>query len=390
VRVLYLNHNVAGTGTYQRASNLAAELASHGHDVTLVTTSRHDRSRGAERQQDGVHVIQAPDLLMAGGRNGWDLWNTSWRMRRLKHEHFDLIHAFDCRPAVIWPALAQQRRTGAALFIDWADWWGRGGTIADRSSWLLRTFFGPVETWFEEAYRERALANTTISVLLKERCERLGVPGDRIRVLPNGCRAPFSIPGGRMAAHERCRTGAGPLVVHLGVVKGGDADLLFSAFRRVLQRWPQAQLALLGDFRGSIPKEIAARVRRTGYLVEADLYDWLAAADAGVVAMHDTLSNRARWPGKVNEYLTAGLPVVMPAVGAAAGFVERSGAGVVCAPGVAALAEAMLEVLESPERREAMSERGRSLASGPLSWQRIGVDLLSFYGRWMPRLAEAG
>ena len=170
MRALFLNHNVIGTGTYQRASSFAREVARRGHDVTLVTTSRTRRLRAQERRTGSLQVIEAPDLLTGAGRTGWDVWNTLWRARRLVPEHFDLVHAFDCRPAVLMPALLQRRRTGAALFFDWADWWGRGGTINERSGPVVRTLVGPLETWLEESFRADATANTTISEALRQRC----------------------------------------------------------------------------------------------------------------------------------------------------------------------------------------------------------------------------
>ncbi|CAN5676769.1 N/A [soil metagenome] len=382
MRVLYLNHNVAGSGTYQRAVNFGRELTNRGHDVTLVTTSRTNRSRGTERDVGGVQVIESPDLLVAGARNGWDPWNTSWRLRRLRDEKFDLIHAFDCRPAVIAPALVQQRRTGAPLFIDWADWWGRGGTIAERSGWLMRTLFGPVETWFEEAFRRDAVANTTISEPLRDRCVGLGVDPARIRVLPNGCREPFEVPGGRAGARLRCRAGDDPLIVHLGVIHQRDATMLFDAFRVLRAAMPGAQLALLGHYRGRVPRDVEAGIRRTGYLSDEDLCDWLVAADVGVIPLRDNVAHRARWPGKVNEYLSAGLPVVLPDVGAAAQWVASAGAGQVCEPSSDALASAMIDVVESPEAHVRMAAAARTLAAGPLSWQRIGSSLMDFYEEW--------
>lgn len=382
MRILYLNHNVAGSGTYQRAINFAAVLAGRGHDVTLVTTSRRRRGSGLEGRVRGVRVIESPDLLVGGARNGWDPWNTGWRIRHLSGEHFDLIHAFDCRPAVIGPALAQQRSTGAPLFIDWADWWGRGGTIVERSGWAVRTFFGPVETWFEEAFRTRAAANTTISEALRDRCVALGVDVQRTRVLPNGCLPPVEVPGGRTAARTRCGIGDEPLIVHLGTVHRGDAAMLFDALRVVRHAQPGVTVAFLGHFSVPVPADLADNVRLTGYVHDADLQDWLAAADTAVIPLRDTVANRARWPGKVNEYLSAALPVVMTRVGAAAQVVADAGAGVACSANAAALAEALINLLQDPDSRARMADAARGLAAGELAWERIGSELAGFYARW--------
>ena len=105
MRMLFLNHNVVGTGTYQRCSQLARALAARGHAVTLVTTIRTERLRGSWRSDAGVRVLEAPDLFWGPGRTGWEPSNVLRRMMALRGERFDLVHAFDCRPAVILPAL---------------------------------------------------------------------------------------------------------------------------------------------------------------------------------------------------------------------------------------------------------------------------------------------
>jgi glycosyltransferase involved in cell wall biosynthesis len=385
VRILYLNHNVAGSGTYQRAFNLGRQLVGRGHAVTLVTTSRSRRRGSDEQDVHGVRVMETPDLLLAGARNGWDPWNAGWRIRRLQREQFDLIHAFDCRPVVIGPALAQVRRSGAPLFLDWADWWGRGGTISERSGWLVRTVFGPVETWFEEAFRIRAVGNTTISEPLRSRCIALGVDAQRVVALPNGCVPPERVSGGRAAARARRGLGDEPVVVHLGVAHAGDAEMLFAAFRHVVALAPTAKLVLVGNFRGMVPADLARHVRRTGFVEEEVMRDWLAAADVAVIPMRATVAHHARWPGKVNEYLSAGVPVVLPAVGSAAAWIENAGAGRVCAPAAEALGAALLETLHTTEQeKRRMSDAARRLAAGPLSWERVTDRLVDFYTAWSP------
>src|SRR4030095_12941543 len=101
MRVLILNHNVRGRGGYVRGFQLGRELVRRGHSVTLVTTSASARYGFASGVTDGVEVIEAPDLLIGRGRTGWDPWNTLRRMLKLRDRSFDIVHAFDCRPAVV-------------------------------------------------------------------------------------------------------------------------------------------------------------------------------------------------------------------------------------------------------------------------------------------------
>jgi glycosyltransferase involved in cell wall biosynthesis len=381
MRILYLNHNVVGRGTWVRAAGLARELVGHGHHVTVLTTSLGTRMRSREYEWHGVHVIEAPDLLAGPARTGWDAWNTSWRVQRLARERFDLVHGFDCRPVVIVPALAQRRRTGAPLFLDWADWWGRGGTIMERSSWPVRTFFGPVETWLEESFREGATANTTINDALRARCAGLGVSDDRILTLPNGCVAQPRI--SRDAARRQLALGQGPLILHVGVMQKGDAAFLFDAFRRVLRALPDARLALVGSYAGGVPADVERHVIRTGFVDDTTLRAWLAAADTGVIPLRDTVASRGRWPGKLSDYLAAGLPVVMPAVGSAAALVAAARAARTCEATAGALGDTLVGVLADEPGRHELAEHGRQLAEGELAWSRLAHRLLQFYTKWL-------
>ncbi|HSJ05452.1 MAG TPA: glycosyltransferase family 4 protein [Longimicrobiales bacterium] len=380
MRLLYLNHNVVHTGTFVRAAHLARELASAGHEVTLVTTHSTGRLRGAEREWCGVRIIEAPDLLPGAARNGWDGWNTAWRVRRLAAERFDLVHAFDSRPAVILPALAVHRRCAAPLVMDWADWWGRGGTIEERSGWAVRTFFGPVETWFEEAFRRSATAHTVIADSLRERCIGLGAAADRVTWLPNGCTPPAEH-GAPAQAEARAQLGLpdGPLVLHLGVAFPADAEFLFAAFRRVRLAVPDARLALVGRFASLIPADLAGAVVRTGFVDDATLRLWLAAADAGVLVLRDTIASRGRWPGKLSDYLSGGVPIAMPAVGPAATRLGRAGAALLSDPTPVALGEAVLRLLDEPETRSRLAANSHALAVGELAWATVARRLMDFY-----------
>ena len=380
MRVLLLNHNVVWSVTFQRAFKVWRGLAGRGHEVTLVTTSRTARRSGIWREEDGVRVFEAPDLWSGVGRTGWDAWNSVQRVRALAGRPFDVIHAFDSRPAVIFPALAVRRRTGAALFMDWADWWGRGGTIQERSGWAVRTFFGPVETWFEEAFRDKAVAGTAISRALEERWQSHGLPAERVLRFPNGCRGSYSID----RAEARARVGISadtPLIAHVGVAAPADLRLLLAAFDMVQERMPEARLAMIGGFRGALPPARLAdgSVVRTGFVESDVLRSWLAAADIGVIPLRDTLASRARWPGKINDYFDAGLPAVLPAVGDAAAVVQAHGAGWTSAPEPAAFAGAMCTALADGTGRDRARTAARTLADGPLNWNGIVARLEQFY-----------
>jgi glycosyltransferase involved in cell wall biosynthesis len=378
MRLLFLNHNPAFRGTFFRAHQLARELTGRGHEVTLVTTSPRARVRARWREIDEVRVLEAPDLLFGPGRTGWDPWNVLRRVAALRADDYDVIHGFDCRPVVIGPALALRRRTGARLVLDWADWWGRGGQIQERSNAAVRALVGPVETWFEESFRMRADVSTVISRALEGRLRELGVSADRILCVPNGSDTGRIRPMDR--ADARAALGVSPdtpVVVHVGVLTRGDADLLLAAFARAVSRVPAARLVLVNP---RVATNGRPGVVRTGFVDFGTLKRWLGAADLGVVAMRDTLGNRGRWPGRLNDYLAAGRPALMTRVGDAPGYLERGAAGWAVAADADALGEAIAARLEDRDELEEAGRNARRLAETELGWGRIADAVEQHYG----------
>jgi glycosyltransferase involved in cell wall biosynthesis len=387
MRFLYLNHNMRGSGTYLRAFHLAAQAVQRGHSVLLVTTSRRNRLNFRRDIEAGVEILEAPDLFFGRGRTGWDPVNALRRIRMLRNRAFDVIHAFDSRPVVIHPALAVRRSANALLVMDWADWWGRGGWIQDRSGWAVRTVFGPIETWYEEAFRSRADGLTVISRALGKRAEDLGIPSERIRRVPHGCVAAEIASTGSDRARERLGISASaPLILHVGVLTPGDLKFLLAAFGVVQRELPNAALALAGRTGMTIePASLPAGVRMTGAIDAPILADWLAAADCAVVPCRDTLGNRGRWPSKVNDYLAAGCAVVMPHVGDVAELITRERLGWTTGADVESFARGIAAALRDRDAARGAGDRARTIAAGPMSWAVLADQVFSFYNELAAR-----
>ena len=178
-----------------RPGILARGLVEKGHRVTMMVVADEARFRFKRSIIDGVDVIETPDLTSGRLRSGWNpvsVWRRTRCVRRLDSD-YDLIHLFETRPATIYPGLAVQRRLNVPLFIDWIDWWGRGGLIEiNRPAWY-RFLFERMETYYEEHFRTRADASTVMCHGLVERAVGLGVARETILHLRNG------------ADHERFR-----------------------------------------------------------------------------------------------------------------------------------------------------------------------------------------
>ena len=385
MNILMLNHNVAWRGgTFFRAYHFGRHLALRDHHVTLVTTSPTNRARFQENNVDGIRVIEAPDLMWGRARSGWDIWNTLRRVGWVERERYDLIHVFDCRPAAVVPALWHRARHGTRLVLDWADWWGRGGTNAERPGRLLNLAIAPIETFFEEAFRPGADGNTVLSSALYQRALALGVRPDVLMYLMQGSdverikpleqatvRQILGVPGNTM------------LVGHLGVLQPRDAQFLFAVHSIVQRSYRDHKLVLIGRHRCDLTEYRANPDAwfETGSLFYEQLVHYLAACDILLLPLADTLANRARWPSRVNDYLAAGRPVVATAVGDVAALLADHRAGIVAKPQVEEFSAGVLALLQDREFREESGRRARVLAETKLAWLVITADLESFYSR---------
>lgn len=170
---------------------------------------------------------------------------------------------------------------------------------------------------------------------------------------------------------------AGRLVYEKG------ADLLLEAFARLAPRAPNARLLVVGDGpeRRSLER-LAERHRLPasflGHLSGADLERELAGAWVQVVP--------SRWEepfGLVaSEAMMRGTALIATGSGGLAEIVRHGESGTLVPPGdVAALADALLDILADRERAKRMGARGRELALAGLSDERDLGQFVSLYHR---------
>ena len=384
LRVLLIVFNQTGKGTYWRAFHFGRILATRRHRVTLMATAPRARWRVTEVEVEGVRLVETPDLLPGSLRSGWDMWAVARRLAWLRGRRFDIVHAFEARPMVVYPALAAQR-TGAKLMMDWCDWFGRGGSVEERPNPLVRAVLRPVETYFEERFRTRAAGTTVINRFLGQRAEALGVPRGSILLLRNGCdtRVPPMDP--QMARRATGLREGGPIVGHIGGIYPRDAELMAEAFRRVRHVWPEARLLLVGYFNRDIERLLggAAGLIRAGPVGTESIAPYLSAAEVCWLPLCDSGANRGRWPMKLSDYMAVGRPTVTTNVGDLAEVVESHGMGIGTRPDPDELAAATVALLGDEERQRAMGQAARRAAEGEFSWERLTESLEQHYSHAM-------
>ena len=372
--MLVHNRAYTGGGTFYRALHLGEALARRGMEVTLAAAA----NGGGAAERAGVRLKTFAGVLPARWRYGYDFAEAAQRSAWVRRQPpWDIVHAFDSRPTVIYPALAAQRR-GARLVMDWSDWFGRGGAVEERPNPWMRVLLRPLETFYEERYRLRAVGATVITSALEARLRGLGFPPERILPLKNGVYPQAFPPLGPEAARRALGLPASlKLVGYLGSLFPRDAALLHAAMQRVQAVLPETALALIGDPKTPFPT--LAGLRQTGFLPAAEMRTWLAACEVLALPLNDTLANRGRWPSKLGDYLAAGRPVAACAVGDVGAALQETGAGLALPPNAAGLASGLLTLLQDSGLRRRMGAAGRRAAETIFHWDTLGATLARFY-----------
>ena len=380
MRIAMIVFNTAGEGTYWRAYHLGRVVAKAGNEVALIATSSHNRWQLSESQTEGMTLVETPDALWGPLRSGWDPWNTLRRIGWMRARRFDLVHAFEARPTVIFPARAARRRC-AKLVIDWADLFGKGGSVEERPEILRRLLLRPVETYFETHYRRSADAQTAINRALTARAQGLAATGTAVLHLPNGCDSSLPL---LERASARQALGIAPQARLVGIVGGlfdRDAQLMAEAWSHLAARDSDARLVLAGNSGRHILRHAQhlPRVERLGGLPADQLHAHASACDVLWLPLSASQANRGRMPLKVNNYLATGRPTVMTDVGEAAELISRLHAGVIAEAEPGALAEATLALLDNEALKTEFGSNARRAAVGELAWERRGAELIAFY-----------
>jgi glycosyltransferase involved in cell wall biosynthesis len=381
--------NQTGKGTYWRAFHFARILAEHQHHVTLISTSKHARRGFSSQVIEGINLLESPDAFSGSLRSGYDPWNVLNRVSWLRNRSFDIVHAFETRPVVIYPAL-KAKNQGALLVLDWADWFGRGGSVEERENPIIRSTLGSVETYYEENFRQTSSGTTVINNFLRDRAIDLGVSPDKILLLRNGSDTRYASIEPAEARKKLGILDKGPLIGFVGGTYSSDAQLMAQAFNRVLKKYPEARLILTGYFNRDIESQVddPESVFRTGPITSEQVHIYLSACDCCWLPLTNSGANIGRWPFKLNDYMTAGRATISTGVGDLGEVIPAYELGVVTEADPTDFAKGTLELLSSPDKSNSLGKNARTAAENHFEWKRITKDLEDFYYHLMENQAQ--
>ncbi len=380
LHVCMLVFEKVGKGAYWRALQPAIRLVQRGHHVTLIAmgTSRWQKQVFI---QEGVRVVATPDLLWGKLRSGWDLWESWYRIRWLSREKFDLVHFFESRPTVLFPALYMKYCRHVPVINDWSDWFGRGGSVEERPNFWIRTILRPIETFFEECYRPYVDGITVVCTRLEQKAKALGISPEKTLFWRDGADTDGLQLLDKMKCREMLELPTDKVLIgYIGAIFYQDAHLMAQAFDQLQQLYPASCLVLAGYMNFPVENMVAqpSAVIRTGYLDYADVNRYLAACDICWLPFCNSQANQGRYPTKLNDYMAVGRPTIATPVGDVAHIVSTYQIGLL-ADNAQSLATQTAYLIHNVEMREQLGKNARQLAEGAFNWEQRTDDLETFY-----------
>jgi glycosyltransferase involved in cell wall biosynthesis len=382
MKILMLLFGRRQEGTYYRAFPWARILAARGHEVTVACTSRNRLLRSRVEMDSGVRILETPSFLdgrfiMAriSGMYGWSPLSIALRTQEIIRGHYDIVHTFEHHMHVALPVYLAGRKHIPRLIADWCDHYGAGGFREQlyspyRLAAVYRVMGHPFRCLMdhvEKDLRFRADALTVISSFFQKRAVAMGIPLEKIFLIPGSADTQTVTPIPQAVARKRLKLDPSARVV--AFLGAGQFDVSFSleAFKFVLQREPNSLYLILGPTDELVRQKIremniANKVIQTGWIRDEDLPYYLGSADVGLIAMRDHPVNQARWPNKIGSYMAAGRPTVCTRVSDVARLVESKQIGLVSDIRTEDFAAKILALLHNQPLREQMGQRARRIA----------------------------
>lgn len=315
---------------------------------------------------EGVEVhhpryLMIPKVAMA--LHGPLMFLSLWRFVRNLHRErcFDLIDAHYVYPDG-FAGVCLGRALGLPVVVS-----ARGTDVN------LFARFPLIRAYLSHTLR-RAHMSIAVCQALKKAMVELGVPADKVVVVPNGVDERKFFPLPKEEARAKLGLPAGAIILSVGHLiprKGFDSVIRALSLLRERNR-RDAQLIIVGEGQErhrlielARSLGLADNVRLVGGIPHEHLGTWYSAADVFCLA-----SSREGWPNVVLESMACGTPVVATAVWGTPEVVTSREVGLLVEANESAIAGTLAYALEKPWNRKAIVEYAREH-----SWDRVAASV---------------
>lgn len=380
MKILHVITRLIQGGAQQNTVLCCAAQTKAGHDVHLAYGPIYGPEGSLLNEAKASGAVLHEIASMRRAVNPWHDLRCYFALRKLIRKlQPDIVHSHSSKAGIIARAAAWAEHVPGVIHTV------HGLPFHDRQpKWVHRVYVS-LERW--AAKRCHHLVAITPAML--EAFEAKGIAGkDRFTVIPSGVDlSRFTIANNaRAKAREQLGIAANAPVVallaRLDPLKGHD-DLL-DILPKLIERFPDIQLLFIGDGwrRDHVEQRIAEsgvaeHVKLLGFVPHEQVRDLLPTADVKVLPSYQEGQSRT-----LIEALLCGCGIVAYDVGGIPSICIDGQTGKLVPVGdKQALADAIVWMIEHPDERRAMTERGRQLVREQFSAEHMTRELESLYQR---------
>lgn len=353
---------------------VTVSAASRFRPVIYYKQTRSDIGLHPSSNEPVIRVIEGANFmykfLPGWGSGPLDICR---RIAEIWRGGYDVIYGFEYHPNVSWPVYLTNRLKPYRFFSDWCDWFA-GGSNRLRG-WKIAH---KVDGFLEERIRFLAEKVTVTSKVLWERAASIGVSEQKIIHIPEGAATDYIRP---LPQEEmRQKFGFPQDVPIVAAVNDGDMRKVVEIFARVLRHIPSSRLLVIGRQRPEVVEavqrlNIGEHVYLAGWVSDEDYPRYLACADLCFLPLQDNLSNKARWPAKVLDFLSAGKATVVNGVGEVLTLFIQHDVGLLAGDSEDEMSDSIVNLLKDEEMRRYYGSNARRLMVEEWDWRIRGDQI---------------
>lgn len=218
-----------------------------------------------------------------------------------------------------------------------------------------------------------------------EELSKRGIPREKMDMATNGVNAEmFNDTNVLFDARERLGIAKGEfLAAYIGAVGAAHGLKTILDAAELCREHQKIRFLIIGEGadRANLEKEAAERnidnLMFRDFVPHEDIPSYLAALDLGIVHLKPHETFKTVIPSKIFEFMAMGTPMLFAVEGCSAEIVKNAGAGY-CIPSgdPRAMADAILELHNDPERLKEMGRRGKEAVANEYSREIKAKEML--------------
>ncbi len=384
MKILILNHNDQGAGTYFRCLFLGKSLSKLGNEVSLSCLNPKHFSKKVKNE-----TIEGVNLFLLTGQHGnssfsefpFHIIRVFENIKIALAGRFDVIYFFNVAslttglPLIFLYLLRTLGVIKGRFLVDCDDWWGKDGlTSLNRKGRLIVT----TATLLETKLPKLAEKVTVVSGMIKNKLISSGIPAEKIYYLPNGAEINGSYSTSTISYRLELNLPTDKIFLCFVGRALWTFDYLLEGLKLVVRERPETMIIYISP----LGKELIEKLRRSGILnniiclgtqSNARMQKYLRAADILLLPRIESINEKANYPGRLGDYLAAGRPIVSTAIGDEAEKVIRKfRCGLLSKSGEPAdFSKNIIKLIDDRKLREKFGQNNRQVAEEKMSWDII-------------------